>query len=34
MMVLNKVGTRITPLTVAVPLPNLIVLLPAADMSS
>jgi hypothetical protein len=33
-MVPNKVGTRITPLTVAVPLPNLIVLLSAADMLS
>jgi hypothetical protein len=33
-IVLNRVGTRTTPLTVAVPLPNLIVLLSAADVSS
>ena len=33
-MVPNGVGTRITPLTVAVPLPNLIVLLPAAAVLS
>jgi hypothetical protein len=30
----SGVGTRTTPLTVAVPLPNLIVLLPAAAVSS
>jgi hypothetical protein len=30
----SRVGTRTMPLTVAVPLPNLIVLLPAANVSS
>jgi hypothetical protein len=34
MIVLNRVGTYTTPLTVTVPLPNLIVLLPAANVSS